>query len=268
LVTIDEIRQVAQLSYREKMLEEIRNYPYIGHVLRKVSPHFTKFFIEHNVSANQVSALSFLFGAIGGLLFVFGNHYLMLISCIVFLQLWNLLDLVDGEVARVTDDLSLGGRYLEEIHNPIVEPGFMACFGIGLSRMLGCMIFLYLGFIFALSICMVHGFNRTRRWIGKGLEKKEAYVFPLMKKKSLAGRFYGSLYRRVRLLFLLMNGYLVLIGILIFEIVSPIKLSCMFYGITLNLLSTYFLLYGFDWLIRTIVSGTTNYRYLMRIQEK
>jgi phosphatidylglycerophosphate synthase len=267
MVTIDEIRQIAQLSYREKMLEEARNYPYMGHVLRKVSPYFTKLFIEAKVSANQVSLFSILFGAVGGLLFVFGDYCLMLIGCVVFYQLWNLFDCVDGEVARVTDDMSFGGRYLEGIHNPIIESSFMACFGIGLFRVLGSIIFLYSGFISALFICLVHYSNRIREWITGDLEKKQ-YVFPLMKKKSLAGRFYRSLYRKVRLFFLLPNTYLILTGILIFEELSPIKLSCMNYGVTLNLLSAYFFLYGFDWLVRTVVSGATNYRYLMRIQEK
>lgn len=268
LVTIDEIRRIAQLDHHEKMLEEARNQPYVGHILRKVSPYFTKFFIEHNVSANQVSLISLLFGAVGGLLFVFGNHYLMLIGCIVFLQLWNLLDCVDGEVARVTNDLSLGGQYLEEIHNPIVEPSFVACFGIGLYGMLGNMIFVYLSFVFGVSICLVHGFNRARRWIVEGLEKEDTYVFPLMKKGSFAGRSYRGLYRKVRLLFLLVNGYLILTGILVLELVSPIKVSYAVYGVTLNLLSAYFFLYGFDWLVRTIVSAAANYRYLMRVHRE
>ena len=268
MVTIDEIKQIAHLSCREKMLEEANNYPYVGHVLRKISPYFTKFFIEHKVSANQVSLFSLLCGIVGGLLLVFGDYYLMLVGCVVFYQLWNFFDCVDGEVARVADDMSLGGRYLEGIHNPIIESGFMACFGIGLFKMLGSTVFLYMGFIFALSICLLHNFNRTRKWITESLEKKEPYIFPLMKKRSYAGRFYRSLYRKVRPFFLLPHAYLILTGILIFEILSPVKLSYMIYGVTLNLLSAYFFLYGFDWLIRTVVSGATNYRYLMRIQRK
>jgi len=73
LVTIDEIRKIAQPS--EKMHEEIKNYPFMGGVLRRMSPHFTKFFVEHNISANRITAFSILFGIIGGLLFVSSNYF-------------------------------------------------------------------------------------------------------------------------------------------------------------------------------------------------
>jgi phosphatidylglycerophosphate synthase len=250
------------------MLEEVENYPYVGHVLRKVSPYFTKFFIETKVSANQVSLFSIVSGVVGGLLFVFGDYYLMLVGCIVFLQLWNFFDCVDGEVARVMNDISLGGRYLEEVHNPIVEPSFIACFGIGLFKLWGSLVFLYLGFFFALSICLLHNFNSSRYYISEQVEKKEAYVFPLTRKKAFSGILYRKIYRKIRLLFLLPNTYLILTGILIFEILSPIKISYSLYGVNLNLLSAYFFLYGVDWLVRTCVSGATNYRYLKHLEKE
>ena len=267
MVTVDEIRQIAQLNHHEKMLEETRNYPYVGHVIRRFSPHFTKFFIGANISANQVSFLSILFGVIGGLVFAFGNYYLMIVGCIVFFHLWNLLDCVDGEVARVTNDLSLGGNYLEEIHNPLIESLFMACFGIGLFTLFGDIAFLYLGLAFGLSICLVHTFNHSRSYIAQA-EHEESYKFPLSQKKSILSRAYTSVYRRIRLLFLLPNTYLILTAILVFELFSPIKLSYTFYGVTVTLVSAYFLLYGIDWVARTVISGFTNYRYLMRANQR
>ena len=131
-----------------------------------------------------------MFGGVGGLLFVFGDYYSMLIGCIVFYQLWNLFDCVDGEVARVTGNMSLGGRYLEGIHNAIIESGFMACFGVGIFRMSGIIVCFYLSFIFALSMCLVNNFNRTRKWITESLEKKELYILALMNNQSFAGKFY------------------------------------------------------------------------------
>jgi phosphatidylglycerophosphate synthase len=262
LVTIDEIRRVGQPPEKLKMA-----HPYGKHVLRKVTPYFTKFFIEHNVTANQVSSLSVLFGIVGDLLFVFGNYPLMILGCVIF-QFYHLFDCVDGEIARVTSNVSLGGRYLEGIHDAIIESVFMACFGIGMFKMYGSIIFLYTGFIFALSICLLHDFNRTRKWVVERLEKKKEYAFPLMRKQSTLGRVYRSLYRKVRLLFLFHNTYLLLPFILIFEIVFPIKLSYTLYGAILSLLSSYFLLYGLDWIIRTFFSSITNYRYLMHLQKR
>ena len=259
-MTIDDIRKIGQPP------EKMRKDPYV-HILRKISPYFTKFFVEHQITANQVSSFSVLFGIVGDLLFVFGNYPSMLLGC-VFFQFHHLFDCVDGEIARVTDDITLGGRYLEGIHNAILESGFMACFAIGLFKIWGSIIFLYSGFIFALSICLLSHFNRTRKWLIEGIGKKKEYVFPLMRKQSILGRIYKSIYRKVRLLFLFHNARLILPVILIFEITLPIKSNYTIYGVTLNLLSVYFFLYGFDWLIRTVVSCATNYRYLMRIQKK
>ena len=245
------------------MQEEFKNYPFMGHVLRRISPYFTKFFVEHNITANKITTLSILYGIIGGLLFLSGNYFMMLIGC-VFYSFWNLFDCVDGEVARVTNVKTYGGAYLEGIHDPIIESCCLACFGIGLHRALENTVFVFFGFTFALCICLVEVFNKSRRLVESKLgKKKESYVFPLMKKKSVTGRIYRSVYRKVRLLFLFPHAYLVLVCILIFEIFSPIKLSYTIHRVTLNILSTYFLLYGFDWTARTIISSVTNYTYLM-----
>jgi phosphatidylglycerophosphate synthase len=259
LVTIDDIRRIGQPP------EKMRKNLYVR-FLRKISPYFTRFFVEHKISANQVSFFSVLLGIVGDPLFVFGNYPLMLLGC-VFFQFHHLFDCVDGEIARVTDDITLGGHYLEGIHNAVLESGFMACFGIGLFKMLGSTAFLYLGFIFALSTSLLHHFNRTRKWVIEGLGKKKEYVFPLMRKQSILGRIHKSIYGKVRLLFLFHNAYLILASILLFEMLSPIKLSYTIYGLPLSPLSLYFLLYGIDWLTRTVISSATNYRYLMRIQK-
>jgi len=268
LVTIDEIKQIAQLNHNEKMLEEARNYPYVGHVLRRVSPYLTKLFVESKVSANQVTSLSILFGIAGDLSFVFGNYSLMALGCIVFHQLWNLFDCVDGEVARVTTDITLGGRFLESVHNPIIQPGFMACFGVGLFRISDNIIFLYFGFIFALSVSLFYSFRRSRQLVTESIGREDLYRSPWLKRQSLAGRFYRSLYSKISLLFLLPNTYLIIAGILVFERFSPVEFSYLLYGVTLDVLSAYFFLCGFYWLVRTIVSGATNYRYLGRMQER
>ena len=257
LVTIDEIRKIGQPP------EKMRKNSYVRTV-RKVSPYFTKFFVEHQISANQVSSFSTLFGIVGGLLFSFGNYYLMLIGC-VFYQFRHLFDCVDGEVARVTNTKSIGGLYLEGIHDSIVESCFLACFGIGLYKMRESTVFVFFGFTFALLVCLVHVFNKSRKLVGKEFGKKERpYVFPLMKKQSVAGRIYRSVYRKVRLLFLFKHAHLILVAVIVFELVFPIKLSYVIYGVTLTCLSAYCFLYGFDWMARAIISSITNYRYLMR----
>lgn len=211
MVTVEEIKKIGQWGAREHMLEEARTFPYAGHVLRRISPYFTKFFIEHNVRANQVSSCSIILGIVGNLMFIFGDYYLMLIGCILY-QFWNILDLVDGEIARVTNAKTLGGKYLETINMAITECGFIACLGVGLSKILDNGNFIFWGLIFALFICLLNYFARTRDAIIREL-RKEVYI----KNKSLA----RSLYKKARLLFVVFNGYTLFL-------LSSSYLSCFF----------------------------------------
>jgi len=257
MVTIEEIKEIGQWGAREHMLEEARTFPYAGRVLRRVSPYFTKFFIEHNVSANQISFCSILLGIIGNLMFVFGKHYLILVGCL-FYQFWNIFDLVDGEIARVTNVKTPEGKYLETINMTVTECGFIACLGVGLSKILDNSGFILLGLIFAVFICLLNYFARTRDAIIQEL-KKAIYV---KKISPLRG-----LYKKARLFFVIFNGYVVLTIIVLFELLFPVKLYYYdVFGQTLNFLSTYFLLYGIIWVARTIVSSITNYRYIMKSQ--
>lgn len=258
MVTLDEVKEVGQLGAREHLLQYARDCPYGGHVLRKISPYFTKFFVDHGVRANQISSFSIILGIAANFTFVFGNYYLMLVGCFLF-QWWNLFDLADGETARVTNVKTSGGKYLETINETITECGFMSCLGIGLSQILNNKVFIFWGLIFALFICLLSSFARTRDMMTERFQTtKKTSTNPI--KTSFAKR----LYKKARLFFVVANGYLILTVIVVFELLFQGQLRFTFLGYNLNLMSVYFLLYGFIWIIRTIISSITNYRKLMR----
>jgi len=262
MVTIDEIKSIGQLSVPEHMLEESQTFPYVSYVLRKISPYFTKFFIESGASPNQASFFSILFGIIGNLMFVSGNYYLILLGC-VFYQFWNIFDLVDGEMARVTNVRTLGGKYLETINEVITETGFIVCLGIGLSEMFATSTFAFLGLFFALSISLLNFFARTRDVTAIAERNK-----PIGNKEKQSR--IRKIYKKARLFFVIINGYLILTVIVAFELILSL-LSIKFYftlfGQPLTILSTYFLLYGLTWVVRATVSSVTNYKYLMRSEK-
>lgn len=270
MVTIEEIRKIAQPP--EKMQEEFQNFPYIGRILRRISPHFTKFFVEHNITPNQVTDLSILLVIVGGFLFVFGDYYLMLIGCVFYL-FWLLFDYVDGEIARVTNLETIGGHYLEGVHHSF-ECCFFAFFGIGLFKMLGNIAFAFFGFTVSLFIgmgkCFV--FSRTLALLrmppsNETKHRKEKqytkYVNPLRKKQFVIKTVY-RLYVRIRRFFLFNYIHLIIICILIFELLLPIKIICVIYGIPLTILSAYFFFCGFGWIFRESIGGITNYIYLTK----
>lgn len=255
MVTIDEIRRIGQPP------EKIREENSYGCVLRKVSPYLVKFFVEHNISANQISLFGILLGVIGSFLFVFGNPYLMLIGCLLN-QLRHLFDRVDGEVARVTNSKTVGGAYLERIQGTIVNTFLFVYLGIGLYMMLGNIVFILFGFTFALFASLGGNISKSGELVMEKFNEKP-YVSSLAKKHCTTGRIY-RIERKTRTFFMGATVYLVLAGIVIFELVSPIKLSCTIHGVTLTVLSAYFFLCGFESIARTIIPGITLYRYFMR----
>jgi phosphatidylglycerophosphate synthase len=258
MVTIDEIKERGQLSAKEHIEEERSNYPYVGYVLRRVSPYFTKFFLEHNISANTVSTISILLGIAANFTFIFGNYYLMLLGVIIY-QFWNICDLSDGEVARVTEIKTGGGKYIETINDPITECGFILCIGIGLYRMLGDSSFIFWGLLFAMCYALLSSFARTRDMMAERLQIKE--------NKSEGSRRMSpikKLYKKLRLLFVTINGYVVLTIIIILQLLLTRGSYITFLGLKLNFLSIYFFLYGLLWIIKLAVSAVTNYEYLMK----
>src|SRR3989338_4585087 len=72
---------------------------YAWYVMRKVSIYVTKLLLPTSVTPNQVTVLSITAGMLGGLFYCFGNDFGFVMGG-VMLQLWYLLDCVDGEIAR------------------------------------------------------------------------------------------------------------------------------------------------------------------------
>ena len=251
MVTIEEIRKIGQP--REILAT---HSPYSVHVLRKVSPYFTRFFIAHGITANQVSILGILIG-ISSAIMLFSGTPLMLVGCLLY-QLWNLFDSIDGEIARVTDTKTPSGKYLETIGDAIVECSFVLFLGIGLSRMLDNVLFFYLGLFFAMFVMSLNCFARTRDVLSSSRTQTDVRAFledgqPLGVKR---------VYKNLRILFIVYNGYLIVTALLIIELVSPYRFQV--FGVPLNLLACYFLLYGVVWTVRASISAVTNYQTISR----
>jgi len=250
-VTVDEIRKIGQ---PKEILAA--HSPYSVLVLRKVSPYFTKFFIENGITANQVSILGILIG-ISSATMLFSGTPSMLVGCLLY-QLWNLFDSIDGEIARVTDTKTPSGKYLETIGDAIAECCFVLFLGIGLSRMLNNVLFFYLGFFFAVFIMSLNCFARTRDVLLNS--RTQTDVRTLLESGQPLGvkRFYKNL----RIMFIVYNGYLTVTVLLIFELVSPYRFQM--FGVPLNLLASYFLLYGVVWTVRASISAVTNYQTISK----
>lgn len=113
------MESIAQL--RQKLQEPRRSVDtwYGRTVMRRLSIYLTWFFVQLEWTPNQVTLLSLVSALVSSLFFVFAKNYF---AGIVFLNLWYLLDHVDGEVARLTQKSSVTGFFFDTVINFIVQP--------------------------------------------------------------------------------------------------------------------------------------------------
>ncbi len=79
-----------------------------------VRSRFTRFLLIANIPANQVTLPSLLSGLAGGALLTFANPFYW-IGAALFLYLFLILDLVDGEIARYKRAASPRGAFWDGI---------------------------------------------------------------------------------------------------------------------------------------------------------
>lgn len=115
------------------------------YILGKISPYCTWLFIRNGVRPNTVTCFMILFGIIGAILYM--NQSLIFQSlAIVFIYLWYYMDIVDGEVARITKTFSKYGKELDYTAHVINHPLFI------LSLVLNCYRY---SIMFALIIMLI-----------------------------------------------------------------------------------------------------------------
>lgn len=85
--------------------------------------YITKLFLYTPITANQLTIGSTLFAAIAILLVATGNFWYTLLGAI-FLNLFLILDVVDGTIARVRNTVSKLGLYYEFISHGFLTPFF------------------------------------------------------------------------------------------------------------------------------------------------
>lgn len=100
------------------------------YICRPISIHITRLVLFTPLSANHVTIVFFVTGVIASLFFISGSRGLDFVACLL-LQLWYLLDHVDGEVARYRKTTSLAGIFMDEMVHYTVHPLIFLCIGVG-----------------------------------------------------------------------------------------------------------------------------------------
>ena len=154
----------------------------------------TPFFL--NFTPNQVTILSGGFGIIGSFLLI-SDNYLALFSAAILIQLFSILDLVDGNIARIKNLQSKFGMWLDIFFDKLVDflIMFIATLGVYLSNgdpniLIWGMVLI--GSVFFNKIIMI--LNTTRNYFEFSRDSGSKFIKIIENKNSKLNFFFKSLY--------------------------------------------------------------------------
>ena len=124
-----------------------------------ISSRISPVFIKTSLTPNQVTFISGILGVIGACILAFNSYPLLIISAIL-IQLYTILDLVDGDIARAKKMQSYFGMWLDIFFDKLIDFLIVIFLSIGVFTKTGNPNYLIfgialMGFIFAIQFIMV-----------------------------------------------------------------------------------------------------------------
>ena len=110
----------------------------------KLSKIILPIFLKSKLTPNQVTIVSGIFGVVGSFLILYGDFYLNIVSG-VFIQIFAILDLVDGDIARHKKMQSNRGMWLDIFFDKTNDFIIIICFTIGAFLINSSPIILFMG---------------------------------------------------------------------------------------------------------------------------
>ncbi len=98
-------------------------------MLRKVSLRITALLVRTPVTANQLTGLMIVVGLVAAVPAALAGWWMALVA-VLLVQVYFLLDLCDGEVARWRRQTSITGVYLDRVGHYLVEAALLSAYGI------------------------------------------------------------------------------------------------------------------------------------------
>lgn len=103
-------------------------------ISRHFSPYFSVLFIKRGIRPNTITVFMILSGLIGAILFAIPDIICKVLGT-VFIQLWFVFDLSDGEVARYTKQYSKYGTEMDYMAHVINHPFFIIAFALSFIQL-------------------------------------------------------------------------------------------------------------------------------------
>lgn len=120
---------------------------------RPLSFLFVKLIYPTNITPNQISVVSMVFGILTGVMFGFGTHKSFMLGAVALL-ISNVLDCADGQLARLKKNGTGIGRIIDGFIDYITGLSIYVGIGIGLSIATGDYLYVWI-------ITAIGGFSRV-----------------------------------------------------------------------------------------------------------
>jgi hypothetical protein len=85
-----------------------------------------------NITPNQLTVISMVFGVLGGFSYSFGNHNAYMVGAVLYL-LYNVVDCSDGQLARMKKNGTTVGRILDGVADYVVSIALYLGIGFGFA---------------------------------------------------------------------------------------------------------------------------------------
>ena len=130
--------------------KEVGNWM-VRYLLRDAAIPITWLLLHTPITANQVTLISLVVAIAGAFCLMGPGNFLFLLG-VLLLQLWYLLDHVDGQIARYRKTASLSGRFFDFLTHHIIHGIIFFVLGVHSFMVTGSFVFVLWGFITALAM--------------------------------------------------------------------------------------------------------------------
>ena len=155
---------------------------------RNISTYFAYVFVKLNIKPNTITISSFFICILGFIFLSIGTYMSLAIGSLLFI-LFRIMDEVDGEVARATNQVTTAGKYFEIMQEYVCQLCLGIGLGIGMFKLYDNITYLYLGFflmLFSTISCTTSFIKREySNWQDQNIFLKLFNLYP-------AGLFFSN----------------------------------------------------------------------------
>jgi len=153
--SIEELKKICFKGNYEKLPV----YP--RYVTHKISIRIVKLLLHTSITPNQITLSSIVIGMTSCIMFATAIPVYFLLGALI-LELYYIIDAVDGQLARYKKLSSMTGGYFDYVSNYIVHPCVFFCIGLGLVRHSGDILPIVFAFSASVSVSLISVFSECK----------------------------------------------------------------------------------------------------------